>query len=158
MLRHAEYDFQWAPHTPVYANVADLKFSTVNSIILGSALLLGLAYLGVMPRRDQRTPETDSIEFALLLLLILIFTPLSFGYLYVWLLYPFTVIVQKFMVGAGAGLLRWTVAAVTLLALTIPNPRMAQTYGSVFFATLLLFIGLANELWRLKREKIPAES
>jgi hypothetical protein len=158
MLRHTEYDFQWAPHTPVYANVADLKFSTVNLIILASALLLGLAYIGVMPRRDQRTPETDSIEFALLLLLILIFTPLSFGYLYVWLLYPFTVIVQKLMVGAGAGLLRWTVAAVTLLALTIPNPRMAQTYGSVFFATLLLFIGLANELWRLKREKIPAES
>ena len=158
MLRHVEYDFQWAPHTPVYANVADLKFSTVNKIILGSALLLGLVYIGVMPRREQRTPKTDAIEFALLLLLMLIFTPLSFGYLYVWLLYPFTVIVQKMMIGAGAGLVRWTGAAVVLLALTIPNPRMAQTYGSVFFATLLLFIGLANELSRLKREKIPAES
>jgi len=157
MLRHVEYDFQWAPHTPVYANVADLKFSTVNNIILGSALMLGLVYISAMPRRERRTPETDAIEFALLLLLILIFTPLSFGYLYVWLLYPFTVIVQKMMIGAGAGLLRWTVAAVALLALTIPNPRMAQTYGSVFFATLLLFIGLANELWRLKREKIPTK-
>jgi Glycosyltransferase family 87 len=158
MLRHAEYDFQWAPHTPVYANVADLKFSTVNNIILGSALMLGLVYIGVIPRRERRTPQTDAIEFALLLLLMLIFTPLSFGYLYVWLLYPFTVIVHKMMTGAGAGLLRWTVAAVALLALTIPNPRIAQTYGSVFFATLLLFIGLANELWRLKREKIPAKS
>ena len=157
MLRHVEYDFQWAPHTPVYANIADLKFSTVNNIILGSALLLGLVYTGVMPRRERRTPETDAIEFALLLLLMLIFTPLSFGYLYVWLLYPFTVIGQKMMIGAGPGLLRWSVAAVALLALTIPNPRMAQTYGTVFFATLLLFIGLANELWRLKREKIPAE-
>jgi hypothetical protein len=158
MLRHIEYDFRWAAHTPEYANIADLKFTTVNNIIFGSALLLGLAYIGVMPRRDRRNAETDAIEFALLLLLMLIFTPLSFGYLFVWLLYPFTVIVHRLMVGAGAGLLPWTVAAVVLLAITIPDPRTAQTYGSVFFATLSLFIGLANELWRLKREKIPAET
>ncbi len=151
MLRHTEYDFQWGPHTPAYANIADLKFATVNGIILGSALLLGLVYIGVMPRRTRRTAETDAIEFALLLLLMLIFTPLSFGYLYVWLLYPFTVIVQRVMIGAGPGLLRWTVASLALLAATIPNPRTAQIYGSVFFATLLLFVGLANELWRWKR-------
>lgn len=157
MLRHVEYDFRWAPHTPEYANIANLRFSTVNHIIVGSALLCGLVYIGVMPRRQRRTAETDAIEFALLLLLMLIFTPLSFGYLYVWLLYPLTVIVRRLMIGAGAGLLRWTLAALALLALTIPDPRMAQTYGSVFFVTLLLFIGLANELWRLKGENVPAE-
>jgi hypothetical protein len=111
-----------------------------------------------MAPTDRIMAHQKALEFALLLLLMLIFTPLSFGYLYVWLLYPFTVIVQRMLIGPSAGLVRWTGAAVVLLALTIPNPRMAQTYGSVFFATLLLFIGLANELWRLKREKIPAES
>jgi hypothetical protein len=156
MLRHVEYDFKWAPHTPAYANIADLKFATVNKIILASALLLGLVYIGVMPLRAQRTAETDAIELALLLLLMLIFTPLSFGYLYAWLLYPFTVIVHRLKIGASAGLLCWSVGAVALLALTIPHPPIAQTYGSVFFATVLLFIGLASELWRLKREKAVA--
>ena len=158
MLRHVEYDFRWAPHTPVYANIADLKFSTVNNIILASALLLGLAYIGVMPQRERRTRATDGIEFALLLLLMLIFTPLSFGYLYVWLLHPFTVIAERVRAGAGAGLMRWSLGALLLLVLTIPNPRIAQTYGSVFFATLFLFIGLSTELWRLKRQEIPAQS
>jgi hypothetical protein len=61
-------------------------------------LLLGLVFIAVMPAAGQRTPETDAIEFALLLLLILIFTPLTFGYLFAWLLYPLTVIVRRLLV------------------------------------------------------------
>jgi hypothetical protein len=106
-----------------------------------------------MPRSMARTPETDAIEFALLLLLILVFTPLSFGYLFAWLLYPFTVVVQRLVNGPGsrAVLAGFSGAAVVLLALSIPLRVTAQTYGNALFATLLLFAGLAVELWRLKR-------
>ena len=152
LLRHVEYDHSYGPHIPVYANLVDLKFSTVNKIILAAAFLLGLAFIAVMPATSRRTPETDAIEFALLLLLILIFTPLSFGYLFACLLYPLTVIVQRSLAGRGSrALLIATLLALALISLSIPFRITAQTYGNTLGATLLLFIGLALELWRLKR-------
>jgi hypothetical protein len=153
LLRHVEYDHKYEPHEPVYANFADLDFNTVNRIIFACALGLGLVFIGVMPRAARRTPETDAIEFALLLLLVLVFTPLSFGYLFAWLLYPLTVVVQRVVIGAtkGATLAGCAISAVALLALSVPFRVMAQTYGNALFATLLLFAGLATELWRLKR-------
>jgi hypothetical protein len=156
LLRHVEYDHRYEPHEPVYANVADLDFDTVNRIILAAAFGIGVVFISVMPRATRRTPETDAIEFALLLLLMLVFTPLSFGYLFAWLLYPFTVVVQRVVTGAtkSAALLVCAASAVALLALSIPFRVMAQTYGNALFATLLLFAGLAIELWRLKRGSV----
>jgi hypothetical protein len=153
LLRHVEYDHKYEPHEPVYANVADLDFDTVNRIILACALGLGLVFIGVLPRVRRRTPETDAIEFALLLLLMLVFTPLSFGYLFAWLLYPLTVVVQRAVTVAtkSAPLMACSACAVALLALSIPFRVMAPTYGNALFATLVLFAGLAIELWRLKR-------
>jgi hypothetical protein len=152
LLRHVEYDHKYAPHEPVFANVADLEFNTVNRIILAAALFLGVAFIVVIPASGRRTHETDAIEFALLLLLMLMFTPLSFGYLFVWLLYPVTVVVQRLLAGSGSRTLLWCgLAAIVLLALSIPFRVMAQTYGSALFAALLFFVGLAIELWRLKR-------
>jgi hypothetical protein len=159
LLRHVEYDHRYEPHTPVYANVADLEFGTVNRVILATALLFGLAFVAVMPRGPQRTGKTDAIEFALLLLLMLLFTPLSFGYLFVWLLYPFTVVVQRVLAEPGprTALLVCAGTAIALLSLSIPFRVMAQTYGNAFFATILLFAGLALELWNLKRNTPNAD-
>jgi hypothetical protein len=105
-----------------------------------------------MPRGARRTSETDAMEFALLLLLMLIFTPLSFGYLFVWLLYPFTVIVERLQRGADShrALLGFAGAALALLAFTIPFRVTAQVYGNILFAAVLLFAGLAVELWSRK--------
>jgi len=153
LLRHVEYDHKYEPHEPVYANFADLDFDTVNRIILACAAGLGLVFIGAMPRAARRTPETDAIEFALLLLLMLVFTPLSFGYLFVWLLYPLTIVAQRIVTRPtkSATLAVCAISAVALLALSIPFRVMAQTYGNALFATLLLFAGLTIELWRLKR-------
>jgi Glycosyltransferase family 87 len=156
LLRHVEYDDKYEPHQPVYANVADLDFKTVNRIIVACALALGLAFVTVMPRAAGRTPETDAIEFALLLLLMLVFTPLSFGYLFAWLLYPLTVVAQRILDGVGshAALSACAGSALALLALSIPFRVTAQTYGNALFATLLLFAGLSVELWRIKRGSV----
>ncbi|MEY2507543.1 MAG: hypothetical protein QOH01_1872 [Verrucomicrobiota bacterium] len=156
LLRHVEYDHKYEPHEPVYANFADIDFKTVNAIILAAALGLGIIYLVVMPRAARRTSETDAIEFALLLLLILIFTPLSFGYLFVWLLYPFTVVAERLSSGTNSrvALVACAGTAVALLALTIPFRITAQVYGNMLFAALLLFAGLGTELWRRKRTAV----
>jgi len=153
LLRYVEYDHKYAPHQPAYANFANLDFATVNEIIIGCALGLGVLFVTAMPRTSRRTRETDAIEFALLLLLMLVFTPLSFGYLFAWLLYPLTVAAQRIFdaVGSHAFLAACAATAVALLALSIPFRVMAQTYGNALCATLLLFIGLGFELWRMKR-------
>src|SRR5205809_6274856 len=105
LLRHVDADAASAPHTPLYVNFADLKFSTVNAIIVSVALALGILFIAVMPRRGMRTAESDAIEFALLVLLMLMITPLSFGYFFSWLMLPFAVITQRVFAGKGSALL-----------------------------------------------------
>jgi len=151
MLRHVDADEQFADHKAIFVNVADLSFTAVNRIILGSALALGLVYVAVMPRRGRRTSETDALEFALFILLMLMFTPLSFGYLFACLLFPFTVVVARVLQTSSRCLLVCGGLALFLLALSIPAQRTAQLYGNYFFATLSLFVGLAMELWAEKQ-------
>lgn len=153
LLRHVDADAASAPHTPVYANFADLKFATVNAIIISFALALGIFFVAVMPQRAMRTAESDAIEFGLLVLMILMLTPLSFGYLFAWLMLPFAVVTQRVLAGKGSLLLWWSLPALAVFALALPYPRGAQTYGNIFLASLLLFIGLSIELWRCKRKR-----
>jgi hypothetical protein len=151
LLRHVDADAASAPHTPVYVNFTDLKFSTVNMIVISVALALGLIFVAVMPRGDARNAESDAIEFSLLLLLMLMITPLSFGYFYSWLMLPFAVITQRAFTGKPSAAMWWSLAALALLAIGLIRPRGAQFYGNTMFATLLLFIGLSIELFRFKR-------
>ncbi|HJX80423.1 MAG TPA: hypothetical protein VJ248_00140, partial [Candidatus Udaeobacter sp.] len=120
--------------------------------LISVALALGVLFIAVMPQRAMQTAEIDAIEFALLLLLMLIFTPLSFGYFYSWLMLPFVVITKRALIGKGSSVLWWSLTALALLALSIPFPRGAQLYGNTFFATLLLFIGLSIELLHFKQQ------
>src|SRR5437764_3862282 len=82
LLRQVDADAASAPHQPVYVNLADIEFPVVNTIIISVALALCVLFIAVMPQRAMRTEESDAIEFALLLLLLLMLTPLSFGYFY----------------------------------------------------------------------------
>ena len=69
LLRHVDADAASARHQPVYVNFADLKFSTVNAIVVCIALALGTFFIAVMPQRGMRTAQSDATEFALLLAL-----------------------------------------------------------------------------------------
>ena len=155
LLRHVDADAASAPHQPVYVNFADLKFSVVNTIVIAFALALGTIFVAVLPQRGMRTAESDAIEFALLLLLILMITPLSFGYFFCWLMLPFAVVTQRVLLGKGSAIVWWSLPALALLALGLIFPRGAQLYGNTFFATLLLFIGLATDLLDFKRTGQP---
>ncbi len=151
LLRKVDVDATRPPDKPFYVNFVDLPFKTVNAIIAGIALLLGLSYLAAMPSAAQRTRETDAIEWAMLLILMLIAAPLSFGYLFAFLLFPFVVCTRIWLVRPESPL-RWSaLASVFLLALTLPVQHSSQSYGNTLLATLILFIGLALELRRLQR-------
>src|SRR6266496_3044213 len=150
LLRHVDADAASAPHQPIYVNFADLRFPVVNGIIFSVALALSMLFIAAMPRRDMRTADSDAIEFALLLFLMLIVTPLSFGYFYSCLMLPFAVITQRVLVKKVSSLLWWCVPALALLAVGLIFPRGAQLYGNTFFASLLLFIGLSIGLLRFR--------
>jgi len=155
LLRHVDADAASASHTPIYVNLADVKFATVNAIIISVALALGILFIAAMPHRAMRTAESDAIEFALLILMVLMVTPLSFGYLFSWLILPFAVVTQRVLTGKGQSLLWWSLPVLAILALALPFPRGAQIYGNTFFGALLLFIGLSIELLRCKRAGRP---
>jgi len=158
LLRHVDADAASAPHQPVYVNVADLSFRLVNAIIISVTLALGFLFVTVMPQRGMRTSDTDAIEFAMLLLLMLMVTPLSFGYFYSWLMLPFAVVTQQTLARKRVPILWWTSPALALLALGLAFPRGAQLYGNTFFATLLLFIGLSMELVNFKQQTAHTRS
>jgi hypothetical protein len=144
LLRRVSVDED--PNPPVYANLADLDFTTVNIIIIASSLLLGLSFVVAMPR--QPTPEGDAREFAALLSLILIFTPLAFGYLFVWLMFPLAILIKRIPFAAESISLGCLLIAYALLIATGIAPRFAQIYGSLFFAALMLYLALATDLRR----------
>ncbi len=139
---------------PWSVSIADLDFRVVNGIIIASALGLCLFYVVVMPRTNRRTGQTDALETAMLLLLILAFSPLSFDYFYVWLLYPLTVALRLVLTAPKGSRDRkalefWLIEVLGILALSIPFHRTAQAYGNLFFAGMLLLAGFGITLWRL---------
>jgi hypothetical protein len=147
LLRRVSVDDE--PNPQAYANVADLDFKTVNIVIIASALLLGFSFVLAMPR--QRTPAGDAREFAALLTLILIFTPLAFGYLFVWLMFPLALLIKRILVAERSISLICLSIALALLTATGIAPRFAQIYGSLFFAALSLYLALAADLRRQPR-------
>ena len=151
LLRHIDIDDTRPPDPPVYVNITEMKFSTVNAIIVGVALALGIVFLVAMPPRQLRTSETDAAEFALLLLMMLMLTPLSYSYLFSWLMFPFAVVAQRSF--TRKAIPWWAIAAFAVFLLAAPFPRGAQAYGNFFFGALILFAGLATELWRDKHAR-----
>lgn len=139
----------------VCVNFADLEFESVNVIIIIVGLGLCLFYVTSMPRYAQRTAHTDSIEYAMLLLLILIFSPLSFTYFYVWLLYPLMVALNIQQTAPNPSrersvMLTWFVVCLLLLSFMLPIPRFdhIEAMGNTFWACVLLFVGLG---WKLRQ-------
>ncbi len=77
---------------PVFANVTNVEFEVVNWVIALVGLGLGFLYMAIMPPAGQRTPFSDAVECAMLLVMMTIMSPISWFYYGVWLLYPFTVV------------------------------------------------------------------
>jgi hypothetical protein len=155
LLRHKAADED--PRSNFYVNVVDLDFRATNAVILGIALGLCLFYITAMPRRSARTPQSDSIEYAMLLLMILVCSPYSFGYFFVWLLFPFAAVVHLWLAAPRPSPDSHRLAAVfggavLLLTLSLVEQRTAEAYGNFFLATLLLFATLGWQLRKLKQK------
>jgi hypothetical protein len=137
-------------------NITDLNFRTVTAITVTAMLSLCLFVLVVLPPRNRRTQETDAFEFALVTLLTVMFSPLSFNYAYVWLLYPTSLALNVVINEAAAApwhrlKVAWIASVVLIPALAIPKPLLAQAYGNLFVPALLLLFGLGIMLFSAGR-------
>jgi hypothetical protein len=137
-------------------NVLSLDFRAVTAVTLAAMLGLCLFVLAVLPARKDRTAATDAIEFALVTLLIVMFSPLSFNYAYVWLIYPITVALHLVMQRPAAGPWRklelaWLAAILLIPGLAVFAPLDAQAYGNLFVPALLLVFGLGLKLLAMRR-------
>jgi len=132
-------------------NFIDLDFRAVTAITLASILALCLFVAAVLPPADRRTRQTDALEFALVTLLTVMFSPLSFNYAYVWLIYP-TTLALHLVISEPKGAPRhrlkvgWITTVVLIPALAVPMPLLAQAYGNLFVPALLLVFGLGAML------------
>ncbi len=128
-------------------NFVDLSFRGVTAVTGAAILLLCLFVAAVLPSKDRRTPQTDAIEFALVVLLTVMFSPLSFNYAYVWLIYPTTLALHLVLSNPPDARWHrlkvvWAAAVLLIPALAIPMPLLAQAYGNLFVPALLLLVGL----------------
>jgi hypothetical protein len=132
-------------------NIAVLDFRTVTAITVAAMLALSLFVAAALPPRRFRNARTDAIEFALVTLLIVIFSPLSFNYAFVWLIYPLTVALNLVLNEPAGGRWRaleiaWMTSVLVIPGLAVFMPLYAQAYGNLFVPALLLVIGLGVRL------------
>ena len=132
-------------------NLLDLDFRTVTAVTLAVMLALCLFVGAVLPARERRTHESDALEFALVTLLTVIFSPLSFNYAYVWLLYPVTLAMHRVLSEPAAAprhrlKVAWITAVLLIPMLAIPMPQVAQACGNLIVPALLLVFGLGAML------------
>ena len=139
-------------------NVLSLDFRTVTMITLAGMLVLSLFVAAMMPPQARRTRETDALEFALVILLTVMFSPLSFNYAYVWTMYPTALALHRVLGDSSDPSARprrrrlawaWLGAVLFIPALAIAMPKGAQAVGNLFVPALLLVLGLG---WMLRSE------
>ncbi len=123
----ADSDDNFVGEPPVIVNITSLSFRQINLVIVGASLLLGLAYLAAMPPQHQRTHWTDAIEGAMLMILIITFTPLSFTYNNAWLMLPIVVVLHFIFNPATSPrdrrlAIAWLTFSLCLLIFTIGKP------------------------------------
>ena len=136
-------------------NIATLDFRTVTAITLAAMLALSLFVMVVLPARRLRTARSDALEFALITLLIVMFSPLSFNYAFVWLIYPLTVALNLVLNEPARGPWRtleiaWIASVFLIPSVAIVMPLYAQAYGNLFIPALLLVVGLGVRLWAMQ--------
>jgi hypothetical protein len=135
---------------PITVNVADLPFETIQKLVKVLTALTGLAFVLVMPWRDRdRTPFTDTVESAMLLILIVLFSPLSFTYNQSWLMLGIAAVLWFILARArtrrqATVAAVWLLVALSLLIFTVGNPafRWVRAHGNTFFTDVLLLAEL----------------
>jgi hypothetical protein len=146
----ADHDDNFPGEPPITVNIASLSFRQINMIIVAAGLTICLIYVAAMPRQSRRTHWTDAVEGAMLMILVITFTPLSFTYNNCWLMLPIVVIASFILNPANRDSQRrialvWVAVSLGLLIFTIGKPlffRIPRAMGNTFCCCMLLYLEL----------------
>lgn len=158
-LRPLNSEGQDPENKPIYVNVADLTYQQANLALLAVATLIGLGFIMALPPDRRRTAASDGAEFALLIALMTVASPLSRYYYFVWLLFPYTVLIDRAVADPQPRVRRitWWMIALSLVLFTVGGgfvtPRWPQALGNSLWATAVL-MGLL--VWHMRRDAKPA--
>lgn len=143
---------------PVYVNALNLSYDQANIVLAVVAGIIGLGFIALLPPERRRTPASDGAEYALLIALMTIASPLARAYYFVWLLYPFTVLVYRAALDPERRVRRWSAGllaaslAVFTIGVSIGPPHILQALGNMFWATAIVIGALA---WLMRRSMAP---
>jgi len=146
---------------PIYVNILDLSYQQVNRVLLAIAGLIGVGFCAVLPPERRRTLRSDAAEFALLLSLMTIASPIAYAYYFVWLLFPITVLVYRAALEPCAKARRttWGLLAIALALFAISplygHAHWPQAVGNWFWATGIIAGAL---VWHMRRSLAPDRS
>ena len=144
---------------PLYVNFLHLTYDQANLVLAVIAGLVGLAFVAALPAWKRRTPASDAAEYALLIALMTITSPLARAYYFVWLLFPFTYLVYRAALDPERSVRRlagWSLAAsITLFTagVAIASPHILPALGNMFWATAILIGAL---VWLMRRSMARA--
>jgi len=146
---------------PIYVNILSLGYQQANLVLLAIAGLIGVGFCAVLPPERRRTLRSDAAEFALLLSLMTIASPIAYAYYFVWLLFPITVLVYRAALEPCAKARRttWGLLALALALFAIGpfygHAHWPQAVGNRFWATGIIAGAL---VWQLRRSLAPDRS
>jgi hypothetical protein len=157
LTRPINYNQDDPAKPPRTMNIVDISYQAANGIVLVISLLIGLGYIAVMPRYKRRTRRSDAEEIAILFCLMTVASPLARQYYFMWLFFPFTVLIHRAAFDPRPTVRRWTwgavAVAVALMCLSIPIfPNDLQAYGNNLAATVVLAAGL---VWHILNPPKP---
>ncbi len=144
---------------PIYVNVLNLTYDQANIVLAVVAGIIGLGFIALLPPQARRTPASDGAEYALLIALMTIASPLARAYYFVWLLFPFTVLVYRAALDPERRVRRWSAgllaAALALFTIgaSLGPPHILQALGNMFWAASIIIAALA---WLMRRSMAPA--
>jgi len=138
-------------------NVLSLSPVAAEVVFWGIGLVMCLAFVLKMRRMNPADPGNRALEQAMLLCLIVLFSPLAWTYFYCWLLFPVTVAANS-LFGMEPGPRRRWLGALALAALLVMASALTQAFnfqwtqavgatawGAVLMFTLLALLGSAPE-------------
>jgi len=143
---------------PLYVNFLDLSYDQANLVLAVVAGLVGLGFVIALPPQKRRTPRSDAAEYALLIALMTIASPLARAYYFVWLLFPFTLLVYRAATDPDRQVRKlagWSLAAAIALftaGVSIASPHILPALGNMFWATAILIGAL---VWLMRRSMAP---
>jgi len=143
-----------SPVPPVYVNLLNLDRHQADLVFVATELAVGLGFIALLPARRRRTPRSDASEWSIVLLLIVLASPVAFSYYFVWLLLPYTVLVQRAATEPDRKVARRTAITigVSLLLLAIGingiEPRYSQAAGNFLWAAAVVIAALAVQMRR----------